>query len=291
MRRLLLLLVLVGLLVAAFYYLRGGGTVPNPPNMPALGTVKDEVKEKLGQVGDKLRETKTQGSVKAALELNRELQPYSFDIDVDAANVVTLKGEVPRDDLRSLAGQIAGAVPDVARVDNQVRTNPQMAPPAPSDGRTVGENLDDKALEAKVNLAFSLNKDLKGTDLKVSAFRRAVTLSGQVATPAQKQLAVSIAQQTTGVQGVTDQVATGGAGTPPPVAATDPVSRATAAQTALRSNSSLSAYALSAVAEGGKVVVKGAVQTAAEKDLAGLVAKDAAGVPVENQIQFPLPTR
>jgi osmotically-inducible protein OsmY len=291
MRRLLLLLVVVGLLVAAFYYLRGGGTVPNPPNMPALGTVKDEVKEKLGQVGDKLRETKTQGSVKAALELNRELQPYSFDIDVDAANVVTLKGEVPRDDLRSLAGQIAAAVPDVARVDNQVRTNPQMAPPAPSDGRTVGENLDDKALEAKVNLAFSLNKDLKGTDLKVSAFRRAVTLSGQVATPAQKQLALSIAQQTTGVQGVTDQVATEGAGTAPPAAATDPASRAAAAQTALRSHGSLSTYALSAVAEGGRVVVKGAVQTSAEKDLAGLVAKDAAGVPVENQIQFPLPTR
>src|SRR5262245_56337696 len=201
MRRLLLLLVLVGLLVAAFYYLRGGGTVPNPPNVPALGTVKDEVKEKLGQVGDKLRETKTQGSVKAALELNRELQPYSFDIDVDASNVVTLKGEVPREDLRTLAGQIAAAVPDVARVDNQVRTNAQMAPPAPSDGRTVGENLDDKALEAKVNLAFSLNKDLKGTDLKVSSFKRAVTLSGQVATPAQKQLAVQIAQQTTGVQG------------------------------------------------------------------------------------------
>lgn len=290
MRRLLLLLVLVGLLVAAFYYLRGGGTVPNPPNVPALGTVKDEVKEKLGQVGDKLRETKTQGSVKAALELNRELQPYSFDIDVDAANVVTLKGEVPREDLRTLAGQIAAAVPDVARVDNQVRTNAQMAPPAPSDGRTMGENLDDKALEAKVNLAFSLNKDLKGTDLKVSSFKRAVTLSGQVATPAQKQLAVSIAQQTTGVQGVTDQVATGGAGAPP-VTANDPASRAAAAQTALRSNSSLSAYALSASAEGSRIVLKGAVQTAAEKDLAGMVAKDAAGVPVENQIQFPLPTR
>src|SRR5262245_15262860 len=103
MRRLLLLLVLVGLLVGAFYYLRHGGTVPNAPSVPALGEVKDEVKEKLGQVGDKLRETKTQGSVKAALELNRELQPYSFDIDVDAANAVTLKGEVPREDLRTLA--------------------------------------------------------------------------------------------------------------------------------------------------------------------------------------------
>jgi hypothetical protein len=35
------------------------------------------------------------------------------------------------------------------------------------------------------------------------------------------------------------------------------------------------------------VIVKGQVRTGAEKDLAGLMARDAAGVPVENQIQFP----
>jgi osmotically-inducible protein OsmY len=288
MRRLLLLLVLVGLLAVIFIYVRRG-TVPNAPNVPALGEVKNEVQEKLGQVGDKLKETKTTSSVKAALELNRELQPYSFDIDSDPGGVVTLKGEVPREDLRALAGQLATAVPDVTRVDNQVRVNAQMAAAAPGSDRTMGENLDDKALEAKVNLAFSLNKDLKGTDIKVSAFKRAVTLSGQVATPAQHQLAVSIARETAGVQGVTDQIATTGAApvtAPSPVAA-DPASRAQVAQNALRGNASLAPYALTVVAENGRVIVKGQVRTGAEKDLAGLMARDAAGVPVENQIQFP----
>lgn len=280
MRRFLLLIVLVGLLAAAFVYLRRDGT-QNVPDVPvALG----EVKEKLGQVGDKLRGTKTAGSVKAALELNRELQPYDFDVDADTNGVVTLKGELPREDLRTLAGQVAAAVPDVARVDNQVRVNAQAAAPPAGAERTVGENLDDKTLEAKVNLAFSLNKDLKGTDLKVQAFKRAVTLSGQVATPAQRQLATSIAQQTTGVQTVTDRIAVSGAtGSPAPE---DPGSRAAAVQAALHGNASLAPYGLSVVAEGGRLVLRGQVKTAAEKDLAGALAREAAGAPVENQIQI-----
>lgn len=206
MRRLLLLLVVAGLLAATFAYLRRNGTQGVPDVPEALG----EVKEKLGQVGEKFRETKTAGSVKAALELHRDLQPYSFDVDADAGGTVVLKGEVPREDLKLVAGQIAAAVPGVTRVDNQVRMNPQVAAPAPGSQRTMGENLDDKALEAKVSLAFSLNKDLKGTDLEVSAFKRAVTLSGQVATEAQHRLAVAIAQQTAGVQGVTDRIAASG---------------------------------------------------------------------------------
>lgn len=280
MRRLLLLLVLVGLLAAAFVYLRRPGNQPMPDVPQALG----EVKEKLGEVGDKLRGTKVAGSVKAALELNRDLQPYDFDVDADQAGAVTLKGEVPREDLKRLASQVAEAVPDVARVDNQVRVNAQLAAPAAGGDRSVGENLDDKALEAKVHLAFSLHKDLKGTDISVDAFKRAVTLSGQVSTPAQRQLALSIAQQTAGVQGVTDRIGVAGAaGSPAPA---DPGARAGAAQAALRGNGSLAPYALSVVVENGRLVLRGQVKTAAEKDLAGLLARDAAGAAVDNQIQI-----
>jgi hyperosmotically inducible periplasmic protein len=282
MRRFLLLLVVVGLLAAAFFYLRRPGTQGVPDVPVALG----EVKEKLGQVGEKLRETKTSGSVKAALELHRDLQPYSFDIDAVEGGLVTVKGEVPREDLRLLVGQVAAAVPEVTRVDNQVRVNTQMAAPASGGDRTVGENLDDKTLEAKVNLAFSLNKDLKGTDVKVDAFKRAVTLSGQVATDAQRQLAVSIAQQTTGVQSVADKIsASGSAGAPSPAPASDPGARAGAAQSAVRANASLAPYALSVVVDGGRLVLRGNVKSAAEKDLAGALAREAAGAPVDNQIQ------
>jgi osmotically-inducible protein OsmY len=282
MRRFVLLLVVVGLLAFGFVYLRRNGS-QGMPEVPALG----DVKEKLGQVGDKLRETKTTGSVKAALELRRELQPYSFNVDSATDGAVTLKGEVPSEDLKRLAGQVAGAVPDVARIDNQVRVNPQAVAPPPGNDRTVGENLDDKTLEAKVSLAFSLNRDLKGTDIKVSAFKRTVTLTGQAASEAQRQLAVGIARETTGVAAVTDQIGVSGASAP---AAGEPAVKAAAAQAALRANGSLAPYALSAGEESGRLVLHGQVKTSAEKDLAGLVARDAAGGPVENQISVSLGT-
>jgi hyperosmotically inducible periplasmic protein len=279
MRRLLMLLIVIGLLAAAFIYFRQPGTPV--PQMPALG----EVKEKLGQVGDKLRETKTAGSVKTALELDRDLQPYSFDVSSDANDVVVLKGAVPSDDLRRRAGQIAAAVPGVARVDNQVGLGGAAAPASAAD-RTVGENFDDKALEAKVHLAFSLNKDLKGTDLSVSSFKRAVTLSGQVDTGAQRSLAVELAQRVTGVASVSDQV--GIRGTAPAASPTGPdaVTAARAAETAVRANASLAPYSLTVAAEEGRLVLRGQVKTAAEKDLAALVARDAAGRPVDSIIEI-----
>lgn len=276
MRRLLMLLIVIGLLVAAFVYFRKPGT--QVPQMPAL----DEVKEKIGQVGDKLKETKTSGSVKAALELDRDLQPYSFDVTADENGGVVLKGNVPTDELRRRAGQIASAVPGVARVDNQVGLG--GAPATPGSDRTVGENLDDKALEAKVHLAFSLNKDLKGTDISVGSFKRAVTLTGQVDTQAQRTLAVEITQRVAGVASVADQIGVRGAAAAPTVP--DAGNAARSAEAAVRANASLAAYALTATAEDGRVVLRGQVKAAAEKDLAALVARDAAGRPVENLIEI-----
>jgi hyperosmotically inducible periplasmic protein len=281
MRRLLMLLIVIGLLAAAFIYFRKPGT-PGP-QMPAL----DEVKEKIGQVGDKLRETKTATSVKTALELDRDLQPFSFDVSADENGGIVLKGAVASDDLRRRAGEIAAAVPGVVRVDNQVGLGAPAAPAAASD-RTVGENFDDKALEAKVHLAFSLNKDLKGTDLSVGSFKRAVTLTGQVDTAAQRTLAVEIAQRVSGVASVADQVVVRGAAAAPAPAggAGGEAESAARAETALRANASLAPFSLTVAAAEGRVVLRGQVKTTAEKDLAALVARDAAGRPVENLIEI-----
>ena len=168
-----LLLIVIGLLAAAFIYFRQPGN-RRCPRCPALS----EVKEKLGQVGDKLRETKTAGSVKTALELDRDLQPYSFDVDADQTGVGHAEGRsCPATTCAVAPARSRRRCPEVDARGQPGRREP-VAAPAPGDRSHVGENFDDKALEAKVHLAFSLNKDLKGTDLSVSAFKRAVTLSG-----------------------------------------------------------------------------------------------------------------
>jgi hyperosmotically inducible protein len=187
---------------------------------------------------------------------------------------------------------VAASVPDVARVDNQVRVNGALAASS-GEGRSLGENFDDHALEAKVKLAYSLNRDMNGSDVKVSAFRREVTLAGTVTSAAQRQLAVQIAQQTPQVAAVKDslQVA-GGSASPvggpaaaaPAGAGAPAANRARLAQAALVGNANLAVYVLKVKEQGGRLVLTGRVRTGAEKDLAGVVARDAAGAAVENNV-------
>jgi len=208
MRRLFALLVLLVLAGVGLYYWK---------SRPAGETPQ----QALSAVGDKLRGAKTAGEVKAALELNRNLEPYSIDVDV-TDGVVALKGEVPREDFKAQATRLVAAVPGVRDVRNELTVNPALPPP-PEGGRTLGENFDDKALEAKVKLAFSLNKGLDGTQLSVRAYRREVTVGGAVETPEQHQLALKLAGETTDVLKVNDEIQLRGqAAAPPAPAATSP---------------------------------------------------------------------
>jgi hyperosmotically inducible periplasmic protein len=200
MRRLFTLLVLLVLAGVGLYYWK---------SRPAGETPQ----QALSAVGDKLRGAKTAGEVKAALELNRNLQPYSIDVDV-TDGVVALKGEVPREDFKAEATRLVAAVPGVRDVRNELTVNPALPPP--EGGRTLGENFDDKALEAKVKLAFSLNKGLDGTRLSVRAYRRDVTVGGAVETPEQHQLALKVAGETTDVLKVNDEIQLPGQAAAPP---------------------------------------------------------------------------
>lgn len=283
MSRLLALIVLVGLVLAGLYYWRRGDLGTRTSASEGLNEVGDRIGQVGQTVGDSLRDTKLTGQVRAALEINRSLQPYDFDVKTENG-VVVLGGEVPTEELRQAAQQIAAGVPDVREVRNEVRVGGGQAAADPSAARrSVGENIDDRALEAKVRMAYSLNRGMAGSDVMVNAFKREVTLSGTVASEAQRQLAVAIARDTAGVAGVKDQIAGGaGAAAAPPGAALS--ERARAAQAALAANPSLAGYGLTVREEGGRLLLAGRVRTAAERDLAALMARDAAGMPVESSV-------
>jgi osmotically-inducible protein OsmY len=282
MKKLFALLVLVALAVALYYWKYKPQQVQVPAAArDAVQDLGQKTKGALDSVGDKLRETKTAGEVKAALELNRDLAPYSISASSPESGVVTLEGAVPRDDLRAKAEAVASAVPDVRRVVNNIRVAPGEAPPA-GEGRTLGENLDDKALVAKVHLAFSLNRELKGTDLDVRVYRKEVTLGGEVNSPSQKALAVKLAQETTGVAAVKDEIRVRGTA----AVAAVPADRAQAVERALQANGHLASLGIKARTEGTAVVLEGNVRSAVEKDLAGALAREAAGGPVRNDIQI-----
>ena len=189
--RLLALLILAALILGGLYYWKtrpGAGAAP----------------EGLREVGRDIKDAALTGAVKAAFELNRNLKPLSLQVSTEDG-VVTLRGETPTKDGRDLAERVAGSVPDVRQVVNHLRVSggPVESPRAE---RSLTETLDDQALEVQVRLALSLNRELKGQSITVEAFKRQVTLSGQVHKPAQKALAAQIAGDTPGVSGVTDRI-------------------------------------------------------------------------------------
>jgi osmotically-inducible protein OsmY len=280
---LLALIVLVGLVVAGLYYWRQSDTGARAAATDGIGQVGDRIGEVGQSVGSRIRDTKVTGQVKAALELSRSLQPYSFDVDTDN-EVVVLRGEVPSEELRLAAERVAASVPDVKQVRNEIRIGGNPAPADGTGSRSVGESFDDRALEAKVNTAFSLNREMKGSDIKVSAFKREVTLTGTVTGEPQKQLALALARDTAGVAAVRDQIAGGAPGAPTAPGAAPAADRARAAQAALASNQSLAGYGLTVREDRGRLLLAGRVRTAAEKELAALLARDAAGIPVENTV-------
>jgi len=263
LKRLFALIVLLALVGAALHYYWG---------LPSGD------KGRLGVLGHRLQDAKVTASVRAALALNRNLKPYPIDVATESG-VVTLRGQVPAQDLGELAARVVGAVPDVVQVVNHLQVAAGPAAASGPEARTIGESLDDRSLEVEVRFALSLRRELGGTDINVSVFRRQVTLSGEVAGLAQRDVALEAARAVPGVAGVTDNIRVRGEATPRGRAG---------AESAIRANPNLAPYGLKVAEEKGKLVLRGQVRTGAEKDLAGLLARQGAGGPVENALQIML---
>ena len=150
------------------------------------------------------------GSVKTALGLNRTLRPYGIEVS-SQDGIVTLRGQVPGEGLRSRAEAVAAEVPDVVRVLNEIHVAPG-GPPAPAERGSPGEGLAEHA------------------------------------------------------------AATG-------------AERVAGAQRALRSNPPVARFELEVRQEGERLSLRGRVGTLAEKDLAGMLAREGAGVPLDNLVE------
>ena len=234
----------------------------------------------LSEVGDRLRDAALTGAVKTAFELHRGLAPHPIHVTTEDG-VVTLRGDVPDPSLREEAERVAAAVPEVAQVVNHLSVSGTAPSPAPS-GRSLGESFDDGALEAKVRLAFSLNRELKGTAIGIEVYRREARLSGYVESASQKELAASVAGEVPGIERVTQALRIG---SKPPAEAPTVAGRRDAVAKALRANPNLADYSIEVTEEQGRIVLRGRVGTGAERDLAGLLAREAAAGPVENLLK------
>lgn len=149
-----------------------------------------------------------ESKVATAIALNKYLDPFKIDIQVDN-NIVTLEGEVSSDIEKELAENIALGVEGIDSVNNRlaVGSKPATYPePVSSKGRRFSQYMIDVSTTAAIKTELIASKNVEGLAIDVDTFNNQVTLSGTVSSAEEKALAEAIAARHRDVVGVTNNL-------------------------------------------------------------------------------------
>ncbi|PKL43733.1 MAG: transport-associated protein [Candidatus Riflebacteria bacterium HGW-Riflebacteria-1] len=195
---------------------------------------------------------------------------------------ITLTGTVAVDSQRLLAQETAENVPGVTSVNNKLVT--------------VAEVATDKAdywIGKKVKLNLYFHRHVNAGKTKVSVRDGIVTLRGEAATAAQKDLTTAYAKDVDGVKDVTNLMTLAAAPKVEertPAEKIDDASVVAQVKTALRTHRSTSNLDTKVVAREGEVTVTGTAKNEAEKTLVTKLATDIHGVTtVKNEMTIQEP--
>src|ERR1700675_2337457 len=184
----ILMLILIFVLAGGVYY----AFTRNASLRGAFHSVKESTED-----------ATTTSRVRTALLLSKRVSP--FDIKVETIQgQVTLTGQVPSPEVKTVAGAIVQDTDGVKQVHNDLGINP-LAERNPETER-LGERVADLELKTVVDDALSNSAEMKDKHIDVQVKNRIVTLGGALDTPTQKYSAEQIAWQATGVQGVKDNI-------------------------------------------------------------------------------------
>jgi hyperosmotically inducible protein len=231
----------------------------------------------------------TSRKVKTALGLSKRLA--RFDINVTTSDgVATLNGQVPSEDIKSLAGEIARDTAGVKDVKNEIAVDPAAQP------STESVHVEDLEIRVAILEALAHSRELGGKNIDVMVENRSVTLSGSVETPTQRNGAEQIARAVDGVAGVTNNLVVTNpqaASEPPAANAPPPDSNAELAKRIefeLYRTNAFNTSTMQVRAEDGAVTLAGTVRSRAEQLLAERVVQSVAGVKkVTNELKVTAP--
>jgi len=234
-----------------------------------------------------MAEARQEGSVWTAIALNRHLNPFEIDVDVENG-VAKLTGEVENDVDRDLAEEVAMSIDGVTKVDNQLTVNPDVETKQSADGeQTLSQSFSSATTTATIKSKLLWNSNTEGLDVNVTTKNGVVNLSGTAQSEAAKDLAGMLAKDTDGVRRVDNEIRVN----------TDATAAAKAQNTAddageaisdawitskIKSSyllsSNLSGLDISVDTKNGVVALSGTAMSSAEKDLAIRTAKNIKGV-------------
>jgi hyperosmotically inducible protein len=218
-----------------------------------------------------------------------------INVDTSQNGAVTLEGEVESDAERRRAVELARATEGVVSVADRLRLVAAEAPAQTTEARegarTDGDfNVSDPWLTAKIESKYFLDAEVKGRKIDVSTESGIVTLTGEVASAAERRQALALARSTDGVKDVVDQLkvvasqateapAAGPGGTrTAAVAPRDDDWIETRIQSKYFLEDELKAEDIAISSQAGKVTLEGAVDSPDAKETAEEIARETSGV-------------
>lgn len=175
--------------------LGAGGTALADSNTDYTGAVKDAWLD---------------GRIETAFALNRHLNPFAIDTEVDNG-VAYLSGTVESDIDRDLAAEIALNIDGVTEVENKLQvkekgTMEKVADSAKQKTNSLMQSIDDATITASVKTRLMANGNTKGLGINVDTDNEVVTLSGKVRSAEERDLAEALAKNTESVARVSNKL-------------------------------------------------------------------------------------
>jgi osmotically-inducible protein OsmY len=162
--------------------------------------------ERCGETGtEHLSDVWIDTRLETAYMFNRRLNGADIQTDVhDGA--VRLSGTVQTDIDKALAGEIASSLGPVRSVDNELVVEPSARRPYTRHDDSFRQKVEDATMTALVKTRLIANSQLEGLDIDVDTNNEVVTLNGEVASTAERQLAELIAENTPDVKAVNNHL-------------------------------------------------------------------------------------
>jgi hyperosmotically inducible protein len=266
----------------------------------AAATVKVESAKAREQLADAWLTTKIQSKFVG----DREIK--ATDINVSSHDgVVTLKGRVLNDPMRTLAVAIAQNTDGVRQVVDQL--NVEIAPPVPARAQnaatpdavattgTAGNTArpatvpssDDARITSSIQSKYFMDERIKARHIEVATDGGVVTLNGEVGDETERAEALLLARTTEGVKRVEDSLTvtagqpsavTSTAAAPTVVASAGDETLTARIKSQLSSDSQIKGAPLDVSTKNGVVLLQGTVTTKAAKQRALTLARRTDGV-------------
>jgi hyperosmotically inducible protein len=224
---------------------------------------------------------KTDNRIEASARKSYVFKTYlkGDDINIQSRDgVVTLTGSVHEESHKSLARETVAELPGVKKVDNQLEVK--------GDGSTANSDL---WLATKVKTTLLFHRNVNAVKTEVSVKDAVVTLRGDAASEAQKELTFEYAKDVEGIKDVRNEMTVSKASVQKHETEKkhetvgekiDDASITAQVKMTLLYHRSTSAVSTKVKTKNGTVTVSGNARNAAEKDLVTKLSSDVHGVKI-----------